>query len=439
MSNSKSSDKVSAIRLIKSLPYNEFENIASQTHVDYKAKKLTGINVMADCILAMLSSSRPSQRIISMENGLPIKDDIAGRKTMPRQCVSHSSLSERLDNIEISFFEKSYSLLCSRYRKFVPEDCMDGTSITRIDSTMVAETANKLAEGFTTGITKKACRDRRQLKYTMAYDGLAVTAARVFTAAEYSSDNAPISKVACQCLRRRKGFSDGYVFDRALCDVTDFAAIAGLSEKKEAFFVGRLNLSRCTEKLDSLLPMDMELHDCQVEITDDYTGYLRAKNSAKWDKSVKYRIIRVRFLTPRPENPRNSRRHRRHFDDEMVLITNNMKAQAIDIVRYYRRRWDIEVFFKFLKQELGFSHFISTSVHGIKVMLYMTLIVALLVKIYAMTHDMGPRLAKIAIINEIISYQENRIKDLEAINKKHLKEIKSLKSRLLAKNQSSDH
>ncbi len=26
-------------------------------------------------------------------------------------------------------------------------------------------------------------------------------------------------------------------------------------------------------------------------------GYLRAKNSAKWDKSVKYRIIRVRFLT----------------------------------------------------------------------------------------------------------------------------------------------
>ena len=181
MSNSKSSDKVSAIRLIKSLPYNEFENIASQTHVDYKAKKLTGINVMADCILAMLSSSRPSQRIISMENGLPIIDDIAGRKTMPRQCVSHSSLSERLDNIEISFFEKSYSLLCSRYRKFVPEDCMDGTSITRIDSTMVAETANKLAEGFTTGITKKACRDRRQLKYTMAYDGLAVTAARVFT------------------------------------------------------------------------------------------------------------------------------------------------------------------------------------------------------------------------------------------------------------------
>ena len=117
MSNSKSSDKVSAIRLIKSLPYNEFENIASQTHVDYKAKKLTGINVMADCILAMLSSSRPSQRIISMENGLPIIDDIAGRKTMPRQCVSHSSLSERLDNIEISFFPDCFKiLLTNRYR-----------------------------------------------------------------------------------------------------------------------------------------------------------------------------------------------------------------------------------------------------------------------------------------------------------------------------------
>ncbi len=57
-----------------------------------------------------------------------------------------------------------------------------------------------------------------------------------------------------------------------------------------------------------------------------------------------------------------------------------------------------------------------------------------------MTHDMGPRLAKNRYYNEIISHiREKSIRIFEAINKKHLKEIKSLKSRLLAKNQSSDH
>ncbi len=54
-----------------------------------------------------------------------------------------------------------------------------------------------------------------------------------------------------------------------------------------------------------------------------------------------------------------------------------------------------------------------------------------------MTHDMG-HVLQICYYNEIY-IRKNRIKDLEAINKKHLKEIKSLKSRLLAKNQSSDH
>lgn len=431
------SAKLSAIKLIKSLPYAELEDIATQTRVDYKAKKLTGINVMIDCILAMLSCSRPSQRIISMENGISVIDDIAGRGKECRQSVSHSSLSERLDKIELSFFEKSYSLLCRRYRRFVPEDCMDEMSITRIDSTMVAETSNKLVEGFSMGINKGLDKDRRQLKYTMAYDGLAVTAARVFTESKYSSDNAPISKVACQCLRRRKGFSDAYVFDRGMSGVNDFADIARLSQQKEAFFVGRLSLLRLTEELKNLLPNDTQVRDNEIEITNDYTSYLRARNSQKWDTSVLYRIIRVRFLTPRPKSPKDPRR--RQYDNEMVLITNNFEAQAIDIVRFYRRRWDIEVFFKFLKQELGFSHFISTGVHGIQVMLYLTLIVALLVKIYAITNNMGPRIAKIAIINEIISYQERRIKELEKMNKKYRNEIKVLKSRQFARFNSSDH
>ena len=55
----------------------------------------------------------------------------------------------------------------------------------------------------------------------------------------------------------------------------------------------------------------------------------------------------------------------------------------------YRRRWDIEVFFRFLKQELNFSHFLSLNDNGLQVVLYMTMITAMLVMIYKKENETG--------------------------------------------------
>ena len=425
------SGKISAIKLIEELPYAEFSKIADKTKVDYKAKKLHGIDLIVDTILAMLSSSQVSQRIISMENGLPVFGALKGVSNENRKAVSHSSLSERLDKVKIEFFRDSYEMLCGKYKRFVPESVFDDMNITRVDSTMVAETANKLREGFTTGINNSIKKERRQLKYTMAYNGVNVTCARIFTAQTYANDNAPISKVVRQNLRTSDGMSDCYVFDRALSNIEDLKAISELTEKKEAFFVGRLSLTRRTCAIKSILDEDSILSDNEIEVIADDKSYLRAKNSAKWDTSVCYRIIRVRFIRLRPQSPRNARCHARHYDEEMVLITNNFDKEAIEIAEFYRRRWDIEVFFKFLKQDLSFSHFISTTVHGITVMLYMTLIVALLIKIYALSHNIGARMAKMEIVNEIIIYEYKHIKRLEKKAKEQECRLKRLQNRIV--------
>ncbi|MEZ4890090.1 MAG: hypothetical protein R2779_05885 [Crocinitomicaceae bacterium] len=42
-------------------------------------------------------------------------------------------------------------------------------------------------------------------------------------------------------------------------------------------------------------------------------------------------------------------------------------------------RWDIEVFFRFIKQELNVSHLISLNKNGMQVMIYVTMIVAMLI------------------------------------------------------------
>ena len=55
---------------------------------------------------------------------------------------------------------------------------------------------------------------------------------------------------------------------------------------------------------------------------------------------------------------------------------------AKDITELYKQRWDIEVFFKFLKQKLNFRHLMNRSENGIKIMLYATLIAATLLLVY---------------------------------------------------------
>jgi IS4 transposase len=60
----------------------------------------------------------------------------------------------------------------------------------------------------------------------------------------------------------------------------------------------------------------------------------------------------------------------------------------------YRRRWDIEVFFRFLKQEVNFNSFISLNNNGLQVILYMTLITAMLIMIYKEENKLGFKTAK---------------------------------------------
>ena len=60
-----------------------------------------------------------------------------------------------------------------------------------------------------------------------------------------------------------------------------------------------------------------------------------------------------------------------------------------EILSYYKKRWDIEVFFRFLKQELNFSHITSTNPNGIAVMMYMTMIAAMFVLVYKKLNNVG--------------------------------------------------
>ena len=68
----------------------------------------------------------------------------------------------------------------------------------------------------------------------------------------------------------------------------------------------------------------------------------------------------------------------------------------------YKQRWEIEVFFKFIKQNLNFSHLLSRNINGVKVVMYMTLITAILLVVYKKLNELkGYKIAKLKFAQEL--------------------------------------
>ena len=67
----------------------------------------------------------------------------------------------------------------------------------------------------------------------------------------------------------------------------------------------------------------------------------------------------------------------------MVFLTNNLEWSAQSIAELYRCRWQIEVFFKQIKQTLQLADFLGTSANAVRWQVWMALLVYLLLRYVA--------------------------------------------------------
>lgn len=73
-------------------------------------------------------------------------------------------------------------------------------------------------------------------------------------------------------------------------------------------------------------------------------------------------------------------------DVEMVFLTNNLEWSAWTVAELYRCRWDIEVFFKEIKQTLQLADFLGYSANAVQWQTWMGLLVHLLLRYLAFLH-----------------------------------------------------
>jgi hypothetical protein len=75
----------------------------------------------------------------------------------------------------------------------------------------------------------------------------------------------------------------------------------------------------------------------------------------------------------------------------LVFLTNNFELPALTIAQLYKSRWRVELFFKWIKQNLRIKHFFGTSDNAVKTQVWIAVCVYVLVAI--MRKELGLKLS----------------------------------------------
>lgn len=150
-----------------------------------------------------------------------------------------------------------------------------------------------------------------------------------------------------------------YVFDRAYNDYKRLFKI----HMNDSYFVVRAktNIKSKVLKWKRRMPENI-LSDCEIELTGHY--------------SKKHYPERIRMVKYWDEEDRR----------EFVYLTNAKHISALQVADLYKNRWQVELFFKWLKQHLKIKRFWGTSENAVKIQVYSAITAYCLVAI--MQHDM---------------------------------------------------
>ena len=369
--------KVSAESLIKLIPDELLEQLSAQTKVDYQVKKLKGSVIFKLLLYSILKTERISQRVIERFFNSRQFQFLADFDR--EQSTKHTSISDRLANIEVSFFERLHAYVVNELgSKYHIEETDRAHRIVRFDSTTVSCSAKLLSIGMKNdparGSSPRA-NGLSQIKFSIGFDGILSSGVRCYTQQNYLNENLALSELILE-----QTDLDGQiaVFDRGIQGRKTLA----LFDELGIDFVTRLSDKPKYEVVESYR-VD-ETFSGKLEIKADLDVHLFTQNSKV--KTVFRLIEAIHLETQKP----------------LFFLTNIQELSPAQVTEVYKKRWDIEVFFRFLKQEMSFSHLLSRTENGIKVMLYMTMIAAMLVLIYRKTNAMkGYKIVKLQFVNEL--------------------------------------
>jgi len=128
-------------------------------------------------------------------------------------------------------------------------------------------------------------------------------------------------------------------------------------------FVTRIKTNTVYQVIEEL---DLSDNKDQDILKDEIINLSSPKAEKTGINKYKFRLIKV---------------YKEDENKVIEIITNNLEWSARTIADLYKKRWDIELFFKALKQNLQVKTFVGTSENAVKSQIYIALITYLLLQL----------------------------------------------------------
>jgi hypothetical protein len=156
--------------------------------------------------------------------------------------------------------------------------------------------------------------------------------------------------------------------------------------------------------------------------------YVRLKSEEVVDSSTGVRtdqIIRLKIFYSQKGYPDRLRRIR-YFDAEtqrfFVYLTNNFVLPPLTIALLYKSRWQVELFFKWIKQNLRIKSFFGTSPNAVKTQVWIAVCVHVMVAILRKELKLPESLHQILQNLSVNTFEEFQIDQLLTKQPHHISE-----------------
>jgi hypothetical protein len=179
-----------------------------------------------------------------------------------------------------------------------------------------------------------------------------------------------------------------YIMDRGYLDFARLARFARAS----AFFVIRAKSNLKFYVVESR-PVDKS-----TGLRCDQTIRLRGFYSKQGYPGV---LRRVRFYDAKHER-------------SLVFLTNHFGVTALQVAELYRARWQIELFFKWIKGHLRIRTFVGTTENAVRIQIWTALSTYLLVAILKKTLKLEPSLHEILQVLSVTPFEQLPVPELFA-------------------------
>lgn len=155
-----------------------------------------------------------------------------------------------------------------------------------------------------------------------------------------------------------------YVFDKGY---TDYRWWSEIIDAKALFITRRKRNAHCRDIVERPARGDGILADRRLKI-----GHRQPRGGAPVNPLYEVELREITLARP-------------DHDEPLLLLTNDLARPATEIAQLYKERWQIELMFKWLKQNLKIRSFLGRSENAVRIQIYVALIAFLLLRILHQT------------------------------------------------------